>query len=219
MLRYRFYIFAVILAASIFGVSCATHKPAPATTQPIATPVDIPGVRNFAWVSPSLCRGGQPTRAGFEQLQKAGVKTIVNLRGKSTRDDVERMGLKYVQIPSSASKPDEKLVVDFLRTVRDPVNQPVFVHDEAGADRVGVYVGAYRLVEEGWAASDVDVELGQFHFNRYWTQIPRFLHQLNVEGVRKEILNVPVASTRPASRPTTRGITRATSLPVSFISS
>jgi protein tyrosine phosphatase (PTP) superfamily phosphohydrolase (DUF442 family) len=205
------YKFAFALAVSFLAASCAPHKPPPPTTQPIATPQDIPGIRNFAWVSPFLCRGAQPTRAGFEQLRNAGVKTIVNVRGKTTRDDVEGLGLKYIQIPSSASKPDEQQIVDFIRAIRDPQNRPVFVHDEAGADRAGLYVGAYHIVEEGWTASDVDVELGQFHFNRYWTQIPRFLHQLNADRIRTELSIAPTtrATTRSTTRPTSRTAPKA----------
>jgi protein tyrosine phosphatase (PTP) superfamily phosphohydrolase (DUF442 family) len=185
----------VLIAMIVAGTSCAPHKVSPATTQPLATPRDIPGVRNFAWVTAYLCRGGQPDAVGFGQLKAAGVKTVVDLRGKSHRDEVESLGLKYVQIPSSAAKPDRQQVVEFLRLARDVQNRPVFVHDEAGADRVGLYLAAFRIVEQGWTPRDAGVEMNGFHFNPYWAQVSPFLNQLDVESIRRELAVVPTTTT------------------------
>jgi tyrosine-protein phosphatase SIW14 len=165
---------------------CAGPKPPP-TMQPLATPRDFPGVANFAEISPLLYRGAQPTAGGFELLKRMGIKTIVDLRGKSHRDLIDGMGFKYFQIPSSVSRPDEKQIVQLLRIVRDPQNQPVFAHDDSGRDRVGLYVAAYRMVEQGWTARDVEVELPRFHFDPYWTQIPAFLEHLDVDSIRRQL--------------------------------
>lgn len=202
----------LLLALSIGGAaaSCASHeppkKPAITTTQPVATPRELPGVGNFAWVTGSLGRGAQPTRAGFETLRAMGVKTVIDLRGKSHRDDVEGLGLKYVQVPSSISKPDVQQLVEFLRVVRDPQNRPAFVHDDAGADRVGLYVAVYRMVEQGWTSRDAQAELARFHFNPFWDQVPGFLDRLDVESLRVQLAVPPTtrAATRAASRPATR---------------
>src|SRR5579863_4534129 len=125
----------IVLAVAMAG--CAPPK-APPTTQPLASPRDLPGVSNFAQVSPVLYRGAQPTAAGFETLGQMGIKTIVDLRGKSHRDSIEGTGFKYVQIPSSVSRPDTEQVREFLRIVRDPQYQPIFVHDDRGADRTAL---------------------------------------------------------------------------------
>lgn len=178
----------IVLAALLVG--CSGPKPPP-TTQPLATPRELAGVANFAQISPVLYRGAQPTASGFEMLKQVGIKTIVDLRGKSHRDQIDGMGFKYFQIPSSVSRPDEKQIVQFLRTVRDAQNQPVFVHDDSGGDRVGLYVAAYRMVEQGWTARDVEVELPNFHFDKFWTQIPAFLDRLDVESIRQQLDQPP----------------------------
>ena len=178
-------------------VSCAPKKPpSPATTQPLATPQDLPGLRNFAWVTPFLARGGQPSPTGFMQLQQRGIKVVVDLRGGGHRDDVAP-GMRYVQIPSNVSKPDLKQVVQFLKLVGEPQNRPVFIHDEAGSDRVGLYVAAYRIVEQGWSEHDAVVELNGFNFNPYWSAIPDFLYHLDAASVRAELSS---PATAPASQ-------------------
>jgi tyrosine-protein phosphatase SIW14 len=124
-----------------------------------------------------------------------GIRTIVDVRGKSHIDHIEALGLKYIQIPSSVSRPDEQQIIQFLRVVRDPQNQPVFVHDDLGGDRASLYVAAYRMAEQGWTARDAKAELPRFHFDKYWTQIPEFLEHLDVEAVRRESRRPPTTAT------------------------
>ncbi len=196
---------AVIFALAFWTVSCAAKKPAPpVTTQPVATSQDLPGVRNFAWVTPFLARGGQPDSVGFLQLKQRGVKTAVDLRGKSHRDELDGTAMKGVQIPTNVAEPDLKQVVEFLRLVRDEQNRPVFVHDEAGGDRVGLYVGAYRIVEQGWSAQDAIAELGRFGFNSYRVQVPDFLRLLDPEAVRRELAAAPTTTRSPTTRKNSR---------------
>jgi len=186
----------VLLAAG----SCSPRKPLPAaTTQPVATAQDLPGLRNFAWVTPFLARGGQPNPTGIAQLQQRGIKTVIDLRGGGHHDDV-LPGMKSVQIPTNISKPEMKQVVQFLKLVRDPVNRPVFIHDDIGGDRVGLYVAAYRMVEQGWSQHDAVVELNRFGFNNYWVTVPDFLYHLDAASVRRELSSTAPTSTAPASQ-------------------
>ena len=192
----------VIVPLVLAAGSCGHAPPAkPATTQPLASPRDLPGLPNFAQVSPVLYRGAQPTPEGFDRLKKIGVKTVVDLRGKSHRDELEGAGLKYVHIPSSAAHLEEQKVVQFLRVVQDPANQPVFVHCERGADRTGGYVAAYRMAEQGWTAQDAEAELPRFHFNPFWQDILSFLNRLDPDKVRQELTQPPAtreAATQPS---------------------
>ena len=157
------------------------------TTQPLASPADLPGLPNFARVSPALYRGAQPTREGFERLKQMGVKTVVDLRGKSHRDDLDGLGLKPVHIPSSAARVEESKLLEFLRIVRDPANQPVFVHCNRGADRTGCAVALYRMTEQGWSRHDAEAELPRFHFSPVWQDIAQYLDAVNVDRLRREL--------------------------------
>jgi protein tyrosine phosphatase (PTP) superfamily phosphohydrolase (DUF442 family) len=194
---------AIMLMAAVTAVSCAQSPARPvvfATTQPLAAPTDIAGVSNFAQVSPHLYRGGQPTARGFERLKQIGIKTVIDLRGKSHRDDIEALGLRYLHIPSSASQPDQQEIIQFLRIAIDPASQPVFIHDERGADRVGLYVAAYRMVEQGWTARDAQAELPRFHFNPFWKQIPQFLDRLEPAQMRRLVEEPPATTSHSLGR-------------------
>jgi protein tyrosine/serine phosphatase len=117
-------------------------------------------VPRFREVHSGLYRGGQPTIDGFEDLKKMGIRTVVNLRVEdSEREKVEALGMKYVHIPIDMpllKRPwreiPDKSVDDFLQTVNDPANQPVFVHCQRGADRTGTMIALYRVKVDNWEA-------------------------------------------------------------------
>jgi hypothetical protein len=165
-------------------------------------PGEVPGIANFARVSKVLYRGGQPSELGFQTLHQMGVRAVLDLRGKIHHDACEAFGLRGLQIPSSASHPDERQIVEFLRMARDPANQPLFVHDDHGSVRTGCYVAAYRMVEQGWSARDAEVEMHCFGFDPFWKAIPAFLDHLDVGRIRDELRQPPQASpagTQPAN--------------------
>jgi protein tyrosine/serine phosphatase len=144
---------------------------------------------NLAQISPALYRGAQPTREGFEQLKKMGVKTIVNLRAyRSDRRKLRGSGLKYVHLHCRAWLPSGKRLAQFLKIVRDPANHPVFVHCLHGADRTGLAVAAYRVIEQGWSVSDAAKELHQYGFHkRFFPQILRYLKSLDASKIERMI--------------------------------
>src|SRR2546430_16110664 len=105
---------------------------------------DIPGVSNFAKISPVLYRGAQPTPEGFKDLRKMGIKTVVNLRSFHTdRRKIKGSGLRFAHMYCKAWHPESEDVARFLRLMEDKNNHPVFVHCLHGADRTGMMVAAY----------------------------------------------------------------------------
>ena len=190
-----------MVVTTLWAASCAAPPRQPPPAHPLASPRDdIPGLLNFAEVSPTLYRGAQPTREGFARLKGMGVKTVIDLRGKSHRDDLEGIGLKYVHIPMRSGKVEQERLVEFLRVVRDPANEPVFVHGRLGADRTGCAVAVYRMAEQGWDLRDAEAELPRFHFNPVWRDIVDYLEALNVAQLRQEVRSAATTTTSPASR-------------------
>lgn len=179
---------AWVTIAPVVG-GCAYHhstshaEPAYLAEHPPAT---RPGLTNFAPVSPTLYRGAQPTAEGFRELERMGVKTVVNLR--SMHCDQEMLAgtnLKYVRIPSTAWGIDRAQLRQFLAIVNDPAMQPVFVHCQHGADRTGYVVAAYRMTHLGWDAESATADLHTFGFHKIWGHIPAKLKTLGVEQNRK----------------------------------
>lgn len=191
----------LLLLGAAFGLCCAEPVPPPAApaagpTRPAASPAQpatAPGLTNFAQVDRSLYRGAQPSREGFLELKRRGIRTVINLRQTdSDRKLIEKTGLRLVNLPARPSRPDIERIGQFLKLVRDPANQPVFVHCAHGADRTGLYVAAFRIAAQGWTAEEAIHELPNFGFHRIYRAVPRFLRQTSAAE-----LNQAAASAQP----------------------
>lgn len=172
---------SALVRAAIAADTAAEHKPARPRD-------DLAGLSNFAEVSDDLWRGAQPTAAGFAELKRRGAKTIVDLRAEhSDRQLLAGTGLQYVEIPCLAWDPEEKNVLQFLKVVTDPRNQPVFVHCQAGADRTGMMVAAYRMTRQGWTSKEALAELPEFHFHPIFANVAVFLIKFDPAATRKKL--------------------------------
>ena len=158
-------------------------------TQPILEPRnDLPGLPNFSQVSSGLYRGAQPTAEGFRELRRMGIRTVISLRAlHSDRADLEGTGLRYVRISCNAWHPEDEDVLKFLKLMRDPANHPVFVHCQHGADRTGMMVAVYRIVEQGWTIDEAMAELPRFGFHPIWTQIRAYLVRFDADAMHGQL--------------------------------
>lgn len=161
---------------------------------------DIEGLPNFAKVSDTLYRGGQPTAAGFRKLEAMGIKTIVNLRAHhSDEDRLSGTSLRYVPIPVDAGDIGDKEVAAFLRVALDKRSRPVYVHCWHGSDRTGMAVAAYRMVAEGWPNDRAFAELPRFGFHaRVYRGIEKYVLAFDVEAMKRLLGETPAA---PAKDP------------------
>jgi protein tyrosine/serine phosphatase len=169
-----------------------------ATTAPVreaAVALSRPGLPNAYRVSADLYRGAQPEPAGFRELERLGIRTIVNLRlAHSDEDLIQQSGvrpgaLQYRPIPTGAWDADEDEVREFLRIVVDPKLRPVFVHCQHGSDRTGTMVAAYRVVVQGWSKPEAVDEMrgGPFGFHEVFANLPRFLREMDVAKLRADL--------------------------------
>ena len=119
---------------------------------------------NFARINDQLFRGGQPTPEGIRKLAELGVRTIINFR--DTQSSVLREkaiaaehGIELINLRLSnwfaARDEDIHRIID---VIRDPKNQPVFVHCKRGADRTGTVVAIYRMLIDGWTDREANRE-------------------------------------------------------------
>ena len=154
-----------------------------------AVKIDLPGCVNLYKVSDTLYRGEQPTAEGFKEMEKLGIKTVVNLRSlHSDRDKLEGTSLGYEHIRMEAWDPEQEEIEAFLKIATNPEKQPVFVHCQHGADRTGTMVAVYRMVVENWDADEAIDEMrnGPFGFHEIWTGLPKFIEELNIEALQEK---------------------------------
>jgi len=115
---------------------------------------ETPGLPNFHQVNDLLSRGAQPSDAGFQQLAKIGVKTVVDLRETGPRAAAERrlvesLGMRYVNVPMDGlAAPSMEQVARLHAIFDNPAAAPVFVHCLHGADRTGTVIACYRIAHD-----------------------------------------------------------------------
>lgn len=134
-------------------------------------------VPNFAVVSNELWRGGLPRTGALRELKNAGAKTVINLMqaGKEVEQEkaqAKELGLNFYHMPMSHFKtPSQSHIDHFLSIVKNPENQPVFVHCHQGQDRAGTMVAMYRIKEQGWTAGRAYDEMLAFGFHPFFLNL------------------------------------------------
>jgi len=169
----------------------------------ISWAADPSGVRNFQQVGDHVYRGAQPTPAGVANLQKMGVRTIIDLRGETRRWEseksaVERAGMRYLHIPLSGyTAPSDEQVAKILAALDDSSGWPVFIHCKRGADRTGTAIACYRIAHDHWTNQKALEEAKLRHMS--WTEWSMQRYILGFDPKRCCIL----ATTSPPVAPQT----------------
>lgn len=143
--------------ASLAATETTTAVSAQATAQPAGEPT-YPELPNFHRVDEHLYRGAQPADGGIARLKSLGVRTIVDLRGGSSRATAEAKeaataGMRYFSVPiCGLGRPTDEQLKRILGLIDQADNWPVFVHCKAGQDRTGLVVACQRIARAGWTA-------------------------------------------------------------------
>ncbi len=151
--------------------------------------IKLKGLPNFYKISGTYFRGAQPDRKGMKQLEKIGIKTVINLRAFHTDRFILRgTDLNYIHIPMKTWHPEKEDVIRFLRAVTKKGNQPVFVHCQHGADRTGMLTAIYRIVICGWTKKRAIKEMtqGGFGYHKIWRNLVRFIEQLDIREIKSK---------------------------------
>lgn len=164
---------ALVLALGLlWAVACQPAPAADAISGPRpaawAMAIQRPGLSNFFQVSPSLYRGAQPDATGFKELEKLGIRTVINLR--HNHDDtplLQDTSLRNIHIPINTWALDTNDVARFIGAATDTNNWPVFVHCQHGADRTGALVAMYRILVEGWSKPEAIREMTEGGFGHH----------------------------------------------------
>ncbi len=181
-----FSLVAVLLLGQHPAWAADTNAPA----RPPAVKLEKPGLPNLHRVSDRLYRSAQPTPEGFREIERLGIKTVVNLRGfHSDKDEVPgKHGLKLEHIRFNTWHPETEDMVRFLKIVTDTNRGPVLVHCQFGADRTGTMIALYRMAVQGWTKQEAIAEMtsDRFGFHAVWTNLVEFLKEVDVAALKKK---------------------------------
>jgi protein tyrosine/serine phosphatase len=155
-----------------------------------AQPVHGTAVKNLHRITPQLYRSAQPDAAGMRDIEKLGVKTVLNLRDFND-DQKEVLGtkLRLRVVGMNAWHMDDEEIVRLLAILRRRQDGPFLIHCQHGADRTGVACAMIRIVEQGWSREEAIRELteGGYGFHKAWANIPRYLRKVDIEKIRRRV--------------------------------
>ena len=181
---------SLLLIFVSFVLGCALSRVESSRPLQWSAPVNLQGVANLYKVTDYLYRSEQPTEEGMKNLEKLGIKTIINLRPLySDSDEIKGTGLRVEELSVKVWHIEDADVVRVLRIIRRRENGPFLLHCSRGADRVGVMIAMFRVVEQGWTKEDAIQEMvrGGYGFHPLWFLIPRYVKHADVEKIRKQV--------------------------------
>ncbi len=155
-----------------------------------AQPIDLAGVPNLHRLSDHLYRSEQPTAEGFRNLEKLGIRTVINLRYFNDDDEeAEGTGLRLERVKILTWRAGDRHVVEVMRMLRQKDNGPFLIHCQHGADRTGLMSAMYRVLEQNWTPQDALAELidGGYGFHRMWKNIKRYVTEMDPVALRAAI--------------------------------
>lgn len=154
-----------------------------------AQPVQAEGLPNLHRVSGKLYRSAQPTAEGMRAAERLGIRTVVSLRS-GQRDASLAVGTDLIlrHVPMRAWNPHFPAAVAALSAIAVSPG-PVLVHCWHGADRTGMVVALYRMVEQGWTREAAIQEMleGGYGYHSIWKDIITFLETVDVEALRQAL--------------------------------
>lgn len=178
---------ASLLAIGLAATAFADTAPAPVK---IGEPVTLEGVKNLYRLSPDVYRSRQPDDDGFENLERMGIKSALNLREyHNDKDEAEDTSITLIHYPVAAGRITYEKLLDIM-TLLALAPKPVIVHCKHGADRTGAVCAAYRIVEQGWPPEEAVREMadGPYGFHkRYYSYLPPYLKSVDWEQFKKDL--------------------------------
>lgn len=111
---------------------------------------------NLHQISPEMWRSNQPSpRQVLAHAQERGIRTILNLRGATTKgyyllekDACEQAGIELVDFQVFSRDPPTRETIFAARDLFERIEYPALMHCKSGADRAGVMAVLYKLLRE-----------------------------------------------------------------------
>jgi protein tyrosine/serine phosphatase len=190
MIRIVLALLTSLLAGTAVAREAESEIPAGPRPQRWAEPVTLDGVPNLHRLTPFLYRSEQPTALGMRNLEKMGIRTVINLRAfNDDLDELRGTGLRAVHVPVHTWHLETEDIVAVMRELRHPENGPFLIHCQHGADRTGLMSAVYRMLEQNWSAEDALNELvdGGYGYHSLWRNIRRYVRSVDVAALRAAV--------------------------------
>ena len=154
-----------------------------------AQPVENIALENMYQIDTDIYRAEQPDAKGFAELEKFGIKEVLNLRSwHNDNDEAQGTNLILHRVKMSAHNINNDGVINALRIIKNRKG-PIVLHCRHGSDRTGVITAMYRIVYQGWSREEAIEELknGGYGFHRIYFNIPNYIKKVDIEMLKKKI--------------------------------
>lgn len=131
---------------------------------------------NFVKLDDNVFRSNQPSPQDLEKYRDLGVKTIVNLRGKSPysqylleKEACADLGLRLVNVKFSAHKAPRRKRIRKLLRIFETFETPMLLHCKSGADRTGLAAVIYMMVVKNATFQEASQQLHWRYLHFRWS--------------------------------------------------
>jgi protein tyrosine/serine phosphatase len=138
---------------------------------------DLPALNE---VTSQISRGGRPSAQGLADLQRQGVRTVIDLeddRGAAANERAvaARLGLGWISEPLTTSvTPSDAEVNQILSLLEDSRRYPIYIHCHFGEDRTGLIIGLYRVLVQRWTAQQAYREMIELGFHQQFRALDQY---------------------------------------------
>jgi len=175
------------LAITLLLTTCLKQDYGPPPPPGVSEDALPAGIKNFQKLDDTLYRGSQPDARGFKELEKLGIRTVINLRKRhSDRKMLAGTSLACKDIGMNVWNAEDEDVIAFLKLVKDKSKGPFFIHCEHGLDRTGFMCAIYRVVMQGWSKEKALDERRSFGPHRIWKNLERYIRKMDVKAIREK---------------------------------
>jgi uncharacterized protein (TIGR01244 family) len=121
------------------------------------TKENVTGIRNLTRLETTVACAGATEVEAIPAVKKMGFVAMINLRQASepganvpeSQAAAKAAGLNYVHLPLDAANPDPAVADRFLEAIKNPVNQPAYIHC-ASANRAAAMWFLKRVQIDRW---------------------------------------------------------------------
>lgn len=182
----------ITLAISLTLTACFSPKPLEPRPQHWAKPIDKSN--NFYQVDSNLFRSERLKEDDIALLKSQGVATIINLRQDDNQTDWSKQGLNLINQPLKtwAVTPEQLAKILLEIDNQQKLGKKVLVHCYHGADRTGIVIAMYRVIQQNWTIEQAKQEMrqGGYGFHSIWKNLENLLSESKVKEVRQAYLQL-----------------------------
>jgi tyrosine-protein phosphatase SIW14 len=155
-----------------------------------ATKIIGSGLENFYHLDKNVFRSEQPNRKTFSQVEKFGIKEVLNLRQYHTDNgEAENTQLVLHHVKMNAANVTYPQIFKALQTIKN-AKGPILIHCWHGSDRTGVVSASYRVIFQNWPKAQAIDEMkhgGYGYHQKFYPVLIQIIEGLDVKSFQKKL--------------------------------